>query len=297
MLPKDDVSRSSRFEATTTRLVARKRPRSTALATALRVMGSLALYPLPPGGGPPRRRCLAEAGARRSTSPPRSSLVRERGLAIELTEGPPLESAPLDLKALTCRRRGERRLCARSLTRSPGRPQPATLGSVATHEEILQALGRVIDPELRKPVTELDMVRSVDVAGGEVVVTIALTVVGCPLRNSFQEQVAREVGAVEGVTSVRLEFDVMSPDERAALTTKLRGGRPSDERSIQLDPRTRVIAVASGKGGVGKSSLTANLARRSRCRATRSGSSTPTSTATRSRTCSGSSRSRCSSTS
>ena len=59
---------------------------------------------------------------------------------------------------------------------------------------------------------------------------------------------------------MRLEFDVMSPDERAALTTKLRGGRPADDKSIQLDPTTRVIAVASGKGGVGKSSLTANLA-------------------------------------
>src|SRR5262245_13528933 len=104
------------------------------------------------------------------------------------------------------------------------------------------------------------MVRSVDVAGGDVTVTIALTVAGCPLRNSFQEQVAREVGAVEGVTSVRLEFDVMTPDERAALTTRLRGGRPTEERAIQLDPRTRVIAVASGKGGVGKSTLTANLA-------------------------------------
>jgi ATP-binding protein involved in chromosome partitioning len=129
-----------------------------------------------------------------------------------------------------------------------------------TREALLDALSRVIDPELRKPVTELDMVRSLDVDGGEVTVTIALTVVGCPLRNSFQEQVAREVGSVDGVTSVRLEFDVMSPDERAALTTKLRGGRPSDDRVIQLDPRTRVLAIASGKGGVGKSSLTANLA-------------------------------------
>ena len=129
-----------------------------------------------------------------------------------------------------------------------------------SREALLDALSRVIDPELRKPVTELDMVRSVDVDGGDVAVTIALTVAGCPLRNSFQEQVAREVGAVEGVRSVRLDFDVMSPDERQALTTKLRGGRPDDERSIQLDPRTRVIAVASGKGGVGKSSLTANLA-------------------------------------
>jgi ATP-binding protein involved in chromosome partitioning len=129
-----------------------------------------------------------------------------------------------------------------------------------THDAVLAALGNVIDPELRKPVTELDMVRSVDIAGGDVAVTIALTVAGCPLRNSFQEQVAREVGSIEGVAAVRLDFDVMSPAEREALTSKLRGGRPVDDKAIQLDPSTRVIAVASGKGGVGKSSLTANLA-------------------------------------
>ena len=130
-----------------------------------------------------------------------------------------------------------------------------------TRDAVLAALANVIDPELRKPVTELDMVRSVEIAGGEVAVTIALTVAGCPLRNSFQDQVAREVGALEGVTAVRLEFDVMSPAEREALTTKLRGAAaPSSDRAIQLDPTTRVIAVASGKGGVGKSSLTANLA-------------------------------------
>jgi ATP-binding protein involved in chromosome partitioning len=129
-----------------------------------------------------------------------------------------------------------------------------------SREALLEALSRVIDPELRKPVTELDMVRGLMVDGGDVSVTIALTVAGCPLRNSFQEQVARELGAVAGVRSVRLDFDVMTPEERTALTTKLRGGRPEEERTIRLEPTTRVIAVASGKGGVGKSSLTVNLA-------------------------------------
>src|SRR3954454_3659148 len=130
----------------------------------------------------------------------------------------------------------------------------------ASREAIVEALSRVVDPELRRPVTELDMVRDVAVDGGEVTVTIALTIAGCPLRNSFQDQVAREVGSVPGVASVRLDFDVMSPDERAALTTKLRGGAPEGERAIQLRPTTRVVAVASGKGGVGKSSLTVNVA-------------------------------------
>ena len=125
-------------------------------------------------------------------------------------------------------------------------------------DAVLRALELVIDPELRKPVTELDMVRDVEIAGDAVTVTIALTVAGCPLRNSFQEQVAEHVGSLPDVERVELRFDVMSPDEKAALTTKLRGGRP--EKSISLDPRTRVIAVASGKGGVGKSSLTVNLA-------------------------------------
>jgi ATP-binding protein involved in chromosome partitioning len=125
-------------------------------------------------------------------------------------------------------------------------------------DEILRALERVIDPELRQPVTELDMVRSVEIEGAVVTVTIALTVAGCPLRSSFQDQVAEHVGSLPDVQRVELRFDVMSPDEKAALTTKLRGGRP--EKSISLDPRTRVIAVASGKGGVGKSSLTVNLA-------------------------------------
>src|ERR1044072_3162231 len=110
-------------------------------------------------------------------------------------------------------------------------------------ESVLDALSRVIDPELRKPVTELDMVRDVAIDGGAVTVTIARTVAACPLRNSFQEQVAREVGAVDGVASVRLDFDVMTPEARSALTTKLRGGRRRAGQVLAaVDPGRRVLA-------------------------------------------------------
>src|SRR4051794_5784317 len=127
-------------------------------------------------------------------------------------------------------------------------------------EDVLAALERVIDPELGRPVTELDMVRDVRVEGGEVAVTIALTVAGCPLRSSFENQVRETVGTLPGVASVSLAFDVMSPEERQALTAKLRGGVTERTKGISLDASTRVVAVASGKGGVGKSTLTANLA-------------------------------------
>jgi ATP-binding protein involved in chromosome partitioning len=127
-------------------------------------------------------------------------------------------------------------------------------------DAILEALAGVIDPELRRPVTELDMVRSLEIDGGHVAVTIALTVAGCPLRGSFEQQVQERVGAVPGVERIELGFDVMTPEERQALTQKLRGGVDQRTKGIQLDRATRVLAVASGKGGVGKSSLSANLA-------------------------------------
>ena len=127
-------------------------------------------------------------------------------------------------------------------------------------EAVLRALDDVIDPELRKPVTELEMVRDVVVDGGRVAVTIALTVAGCPLRSAFEEQVARTVGGLEGVEAVELGFTVMTPEERQALTTRLRGGVTERTEGIALDASTRVLAVVSGKGGVGKSSLTVNVA-------------------------------------
>jgi ATP-binding protein involved in chromosome partitioning len=127
-----------------------------------------------------------------------------------------------------------------------------------SRDEILTALERVIDPELRRPVTELDMVRGIEIDGGEVEVTIALTVAGCPLRSSFEDQVREHVASLPGVDTVVLHFDVMTPEERTALSAKLRG--PVEEKGIKLPATTRVLAVTSGKGGVGKSSLTVNLA-------------------------------------
>jgi ATP-binding protein involved in chromosome partitioning len=129
-----------------------------------------------------------------------------------------------------------------------------------SRDDILKALERVIDPELRRPVTELDMVRNVEIEAGRIEVTIALTVAGCPLRSSFEQQVAEVMHDVPGVQSVALAFDVMTPEERQALTTKLRGGVSARTKGLSLDASTRVLAVCSGKGGVGKSTIAANLA-------------------------------------
>jgi ATP-binding protein involved in chromosome partitioning len=129
-----------------------------------------------------------------------------------------------------------------------------------SREEILKAMEQVIDPELKRNVVELDMVRDVRIEGGDVTIGIALTIAGCPLRASFEEQVASALAPVAGVERVALEFGVMTPEERSALTARLRGTVTERTKGIRLDRATRVIAVASGKGGVGKSSLAANLA-------------------------------------
>src|SRR5438128_878929 len=115
-----------------------------------------------------------------------------------------------------------------------------------SREAVFDALSRVIDPELRRPITELDMVRDVQIDGGRVSVTIALTIAGCPLRVSFEDQVAREVGVLDGVESFELAFDVMTPDERQVLTQKLRGGVNQRSKGISLDASTRVLAICSG---------------------------------------------------
>ena len=130
------------------------------------------------------------------------------------------------------------------------------------------ALARVLDPEIRRPITDLGMVRSVDLADGatdgsglRVTVGIDLTTPGCPLKDTLTREVSAAVGAVEGVGQVSVVLGVMTAEQRAGLRTMLRG--TSAEPVIpfaQPSSLTKVFAIASGKGGVGKSSVTANLA-------------------------------------
>ena len=131
-----------------------------------------------------------------------------------------------------------------------------------TEELVTQALSGVLDPEIRRPITELGMVKGVAIApGGAVRVEVWLTVAGCPMRDTITREVTAAVGKVPGATSVRVDLDVMSDDQRKALQSHLRGGRPEPEIPFaQPSSLTRVYAVASGKGGVGKSSVTVNLA-------------------------------------
>jgi len=140
--------------------------------------------------------------------------------------------------------------------------------------QVLEALRPVEDPELHRSIVDLDMVRRIEIDGARVAVTVALTIAGCPLRAEITNRVDAAVTALDGVDALDLDFTVMTDDERAALRTKLHGDPAATAGSQQAhghaegrvipfaDPgsKTRVLLVASGKGGVGKSSVTTNLA-------------------------------------
>ncbi|HEY2655191.1 MAG TPA: Mrp/NBP35 family ATP-binding protein [Solirubrobacteraceae bacterium] len=127
-----------------------------------------------------------------------------------------------------------------------------------TREQVTDALRSVIDPELRKDIVTLEMVRSVDIhPNGVVDVTVSLTTPGCPIRDHFQTAVSEAISALQGVTGVNISFDVLSDGEKQALGRKLGRGTLPDGALAQV---RNVICVGSGKGGVGKSSVTANLA-------------------------------------
>ena len=139
--------------------------------------------------------------------------------------------------------------------------------------QVLEALRPVQDPELHRSIVDLDMVRRIEIDGSQVAVTVALTIAGCPLRAEITNRVTAAVTALDGVDGFDLDFTVMTDDERAALRTKLHGDPGATAGSQQAhghaegreipfaDPgsKTRVLLIASGKGGVGKSSVTTNL--------------------------------------
>lgn len=133
-----------------------------------------------------------------------------------------------------------------------------------TVEDAIQAaLATVDDPEIRRPITELGMVKGFAVAAGKVNVELLLTVAGCPLRDKLTTDITAALTKIPGIEAVTIDFGVMTEEQRKALQAQLRGGGQSAEPVIpfaQPGSKTRVYAVASGKGGVGKSSVTVNLA-------------------------------------
>lgn len=130
-------------------------------------------------------------------------------------------------------------------------------------DQVMAALETVIDPEIHRPIVDLNMTSAeqVTIDGSTVTVEVLLTTAGCPLRTTINADIIKAVGAVDGVENVKVDMGVMSDEQKKALREKLNGGRPEREIPFaQPNSLTRVIAVTSGKGGVGKSSMTANLA-------------------------------------
>ena len=131
----------------------------------------------------------------------------------------------------------------------------------ALEQGVRAALTGVIDPEIRKPITDLDMVESVAVGGdGRARVGIRLTIVGCPASDRIERDVRQAAETVVGPGNAEVELTVMTPEQRQALTERLRGGRAARGNPFGPGTLTRVVAITSGKGGVGKSTITANLA-------------------------------------
>ncbi len=135
------------------------------------------------------------------------------------------------------------------------------MSSVITESAVREALSRVEDPEIGRPITELNMVKSVTVTGNDVAVEIYLTIAGCPMKSTIESNTRAAVEDIKGVGNVTVTMEAMSDEQRRELKKKLRGGQAEPEIPFaKPDSTTRVFAVASGKGGVGKSSMTVNLA-------------------------------------
>jgi ATP-binding protein involved in chromosome partitioning len=125
---------------------------------------------------------------------------------------------------------------------------------------LFEALSKVIDPELRRPITELGMVEKVELIGGIVDVKVLLTISGCPMRDRLQKDIYAALSSISGVKEIKLEFGVMNDEQRQKVREIVSGGKAKEISFARPDSLTRVIGISSGKGGVGKSSLTTNLA-------------------------------------
>lgn len=134
---------------------------------------------------------------------------------------------------------------------------------MVTEEQIREALWEVQDPEVHKSIVELDMVKQISIDGGSVHVEVALTITGCPLRTTIEKSVYEKLRSVPGVTDIDVSITTMSDEERAKFAAKLRGKSQPQSKPplLQAEDKTLFLAIASGKGGVGKSTVTANLAK------------------------------------
>ena len=247
------------LEATNAGLVADAAARLDGHVGRIRVLGALALALCQLADG--RVDGVATLKPSRSVDLAAAALiVREAGASLVTWD---LESVDLGLES-----RPARSPRGRDVVRWPANARlsscaadgrqagSAYTAAMIAEQSIREALRAVIDPEIRRNVVELEMVRGVQVRGDHVDVTIALTVAGCPMKADLEGQVRQHVGAVEGVSSVGVAFDVMSAQEKTALRQRLQpGANGGEQKSISLSSRTRVIALASGKGGVGKSTV------------------------------------------
>src|SRR5271169_3818406 len=139
--------------------------------------------------------------------------------------------------------------------------QPSAGAPGGDHEEeVRDCLRAVVDPELGDTIVDLGMVRGITVEGGDVIVDVALTIASCPLRSQIERDVVNHVRSLDWVRSVDVQVAAMDAEERAAVMARARWKAREDAPDTAIADSTRVLAIASGKGGVGKSSVTVNLA-------------------------------------